>query len=359
MPIEKLQINHQMIEIARISRGLNQAELAEKIGVEQGTISKIEAGLLKPKEDVIDKLADVLNYPITFFAENITVLSPVITHYRKRKSLANFKLDHIEYNIYIRKHLIKKMLKSANIPNKIFHVSPEEHDPEDIARIVRQRWSVPRGPIKSMVKLLENAGVIVLQIDQNDDKLDGEMIPDENNLPVIYINKNLSGDRQRFTLAHELAHLIMHGGTYIPNVDEAEREANYFASEFLMPADDIRYQLSENLSIGQLGDLKRHWRVSMAAIIRRSKDLGIIEENRYTSLNVQLSRAGYKKKEPEFDVFPDKPSVVKQLLDIHINDLHYSMDELAKYLSITTSELRSIYDFYSDKSLKVVRSNFG
>jgi Zn-dependent peptidase ImmA (M78 family) len=151
----------------------------------------------------------------------------------------------------------------------------------------------------------------------------------------------------------------MHGGAYIPNVDEVEREADYFASEFLMPADDIRYQLPESLSIAKLSDLKRHWKVSMAAIVRRAKDLGIIDDSRYTSLNVQLSRAGYKKKEPEFDVYPEKPFVVRQLLDIHFNDLHYTIDELAIFLTITVAELKSLNEFYSDKPLKVVRSNFG
>lgn len=355
MPIEKLQINHKMIEIARVSRGYNQSELAEKIGVEQGTLSKIETGLLKPKDDIIDKLCNVLEYPASFFTEDIKVLSPLITHYRKRKSLTNTKLDIIEYNIYIKKYFVKKLLKSANIPNKIFHISPEDHDPEDIARIVRQKWNTPRGPIKSMVSLLESVGIIILQIEHNDEKLDGEMIPDENNLPVIYINKNLSGDRQRFTLAHELGHLIMHGGSYIPNIDEAEREANYFAAEFLMPADDIRYQLPENLSINQLGDLKRFWRVSMAAIVRRARDLNVIEDSRYTSLNVQLSRAGYKKKEPDFDVFPDRPSIIKQLLTLHFTELGYTIEELANYLSVTINEMKNIIDFYSDSPTKVIR----
>jgi Zn-dependent peptidase ImmA (M78 family)/transcriptional regulator with XRE-family HTH domain len=356
MSTEKLQINPKMIEIGRISRGLSQVELAEKIGVEQGTLSKLETGLLNPKDDFFDKLCNVLNYPKSFFSENIIVLSPLLTHYRKRKSLTNFNLDFIEYNIYIRKHLIKKLLKSANIPNKLFHVSPDDHDPEDIARLVRQRWNIPRGPIKNLVALLESVGIVILQIVQNDEKLDGEMIPDENNLPVIYINKNLTGDRQRFTLAHELGHLIMHGGEYIPSIEFAEMEANYFASEFLMPADEIRYQLNEKMSFTQLADLKRYWKVSMAALVRRAKDLNVIDQSRYTSLNVQLSKAGYKKKEPEFDVFPDKPTIFNQLINIHLNELGYTMDELSNYLSINLNELREINDFYSDKIFRIVRS---
>lgn len=348
MQTEKLQINFRMIEIARISRGFNQKDLAEKVGIEQGTISKLETGLLSANKEILDKLCHVLNYPPSFFADNINVLSPLITHYRKRKSIANQKLDFIEYNIYIRKHIIKKLLKSADIPYKLFHLDPQDYDPEDIARIVRQKWKVPRGPIENLVKLVENAGVIILQIEHNDDKLDGEMIPDESNLPLIYVNKNLSGDRQRFTIAHELGHLIMHSGETIPDLRMSEIEANNFASEFLMPSDDIRFQLNERLSIAQLGNLKRYWKVSMAALVRRAKDLNIIDDSRYKSLNVQLSKAGFKKKEPDFDVFPEKPSIVKQLFSVHFNELGYTYKELSDVLCLNEQELKSVKSFYSD-----------
>lgn len=355
MQTEKQPINYKMFEIARISRGLNQKELAEKVGIEQGTISKIETGLLNPNAEIFNTICQVLKYPNSFFAENINVLSPLITHYRKRKSLTNSKLDFIEYNVYIRKHIIKKLLKSANIPNKVFYSDPNDNDPEVIARFVRQRWNIPRGPINNLVSILEQAGIIVLQIEHNDDKLDGEMIPDESNLPVIYINKNLTGDRQRFTLAHELGHLIMHSGENIPNIDVSEIEANNFASEFLMPADDIRYQLGEKLSLSQLGDLKRYWKVSMAALVRRAKDLDIIDHSRYTSLNVQLSRSGYKKKEPDFDVMPEKPTIVKQLINVHLNDLGYTIEELAEFLCLSIEEVRSLSSFYSEKLFTLMK----
>src|SRR5690606_22384920 len=115
----------------------------------------------------------------------------------------------------------------------------------------------------------------------------------------IYINKDASADRQRYTLAHELGHLIMHCGKYIPTVEEAEVEADRFASEFLMPELEIKHQLNSRLSFSQLGDLKRYWKCSMSSIVMRAHKLGIIGKDRYTSLYVQLSRAGYKKKEPD------------------------------------------------------------
>jgi Zn-dependent peptidase ImmA (M78 family)/transcriptional regulator with XRE-family HTH domain len=353
--IERKPVNSKTIEVARIARGYSQAELSEKMGIEQGTLSKLEKGLLRPKLEYMTKLCEALDYPMSFFEEEINILSPLVTHYRKRKALTKTKIDCIEYNLYIRKHFIKKLLASANIPYNLIQVSPEEHEPETIARIVRQKWNVPRGPVSSMVSLLERNGIIVLEIDINDEKLDGEMIPDENNLPVIYINKNVSGDRQRFTLAHELGHLVMHQSSYIPTVDGAESEANAFASEFLMPSDEIRYQLSENLTFWALADLKRHWKVSMASLVRKAYNLGAIDKSRYTSLNVQLSSAGFKKKEPEMDVVYENPTIIDQLLKLHIQHFNYTVEELSSMLCVNKVELLNMLSFYS-KSPKGLRA---
>jgi hypothetical protein len=93
----------------------------------------------------------------------------------------------------------------------------------------------------------------------------------------------------------------------------------------------------------------------MASLIRRAWDLHIIDDARYKSLNVQLSAAGYKRREPDFDVFPERPTMVKQLMDIHLKDLKYSMEELAKFLCLSNEEMRSVYQFYSGKTLKIVR----
>ena len=106
--IAKQSINNKMIELARISRGLNQKELAEMIGVQQGTISKIEKEQMNVKEDILSKLSEVLEYPESFFYEKIDILSPYPSYYRKRKSLSGSDLACLEANLYIQKYIIKK-----------------------------------------------------------------------------------------------------------------------------------------------------------------------------------------------------------------------------------------------------------
>jgi Zn-dependent peptidase ImmA (M78 family)/DNA-binding XRE family transcriptional regulator len=338
----KQEVNYKMIELARISRGLSQNKLSSILKIEQGTLSKIENGELSIKDDLLKNLSEQLNYPESFFYEEINVLSPLLIHYRKRKSANQGKRAFIESHLYIRKHIIKKLLKSLEIPNKVYDLNPYEYNsPENVARLLRQKWHVPKGPISNLTKLVESSGIFVLYVDHNDEKLDGELMPDEHGLSVIYINKDISPDRQRYTLAHELGHLIMHCGKYIPTIEEAEVEADRFASEFLMPELEIKHQLSSRLSFSQLGDLKRYWKCSMSSIVMRAYKLGIIGKDRYTSLYVQLSRAGYKKKEPEMGIVKEVPQLLWQLIDLHQRDLTYSDEELANLFNLTLTDERT------------------
>jgi Zn-dependent peptidase ImmA (M78 family)/transcriptional regulator with XRE-family HTH domain len=274
--MQKQQVKPNTIEIARLSRGWVQLELSEEIGIRQGTLSKIESGLIPASEEVIEKIAKVLNYPVSFFYEDIVVPPTFAIHYRKKKSLDGIELQKLQYNIYIMKHFVKKLSKAVNIKNNMCYLNPDDHgDPEEIAYMVRQKWNIPRGPIKNLMSVVEAAGVIVLLVDYDNDEIDGEVVPDENGMPFIYLNKNRPADRIRYTLAHELGHLIMHSKDYIVSGEQAEQEANLFASAFLAPSNDIRYQLDDNLSLGRLADLKRHWKISMAALVKAAERVGV------------------------------------------------------------------------------------
>jgi Zn-dependent peptidase ImmA (M78 family) len=263
-------------------------------------------------------------------------------------------MNKLHYNFYIHKHALKKMLDVVEVPYNLPSLPTEKFGtPEKIAQCVRQRWMVPRGPIKNLVNLVESAGIFILWTDVENDSFDGQIIPDEGGLPVMAINKNMTADRQRFTIAHELGHLVMHYPNYIPTADSNEdEEANRFAAEFLMPRQDVYADLYDNSSFQRLITLKPYWKVSIASLVRRALDLGIINKSRYTSLNVQLSRDGMKKREPTFGLEPEKPTLFKQLIDLHLVDLEYSHRSLAEKMLLSTTELESIIDTYSDRSLR-------
>jgi Zn-dependent peptidase ImmA (M78 family)/transcriptional regulator with XRE-family HTH domain len=339
--------NGSMVEMARISRGFSQKELAEKLNIDQGRISKIEQGLIGIKDDMLDTIASQLDYPNSFFYENINTLPASLVYYRKRKAINNFEIARITSNLFIKKFRIQKLLESLDLPSQIFYRDNEHVSPSDVARMVRIQWKIPNGRINNLVNILEAAGVLIFLIDNDDDKFDGQVLPDEGNLPIICINKNLSPDRERYTLAHELGHLIMHSTAPTFDVELAEKEADEFASELLMPADDVINHLFGGLTINKLADLKSYWKTSFASLIRRAHDLGVINKSKYTSLYVQISQLGYRKHEPDCGITFEMPKLIKSMVKLHLNELEYTKEELMEILKMNKSDLQDLFDLYN------------
>lgn len=349
-------INYEMISLARESRGLSQTELAERVGISQGEISKIEQGLHLVKEDLLTKLAHALEFNLSLFYEDERFIAPNVIYYRKRKSLPKKDLAFVDANLAIRKIHIKKLLKSVNLPDKLeFYSTSEYGGPEDIARIVRQFWEIPKGPIFNLMNYVEDAGILVLELDTEIPKLDGMVISNGRERPFIYLNSTSTGDRQRFNLAHELGHLIMHISV-IPKADiDIEKEANRFAAELLLPEEEFTVSATGRwIDLAFLAELKMYWKVSMQAIIERLKTLEIIDEKRHKSLYVQISRAGYRKNEPPCGVYRETPSLVKELIDTYINDLGYTIEDLANLFHLSIPEFQRIY-MRDPSRFKVIR----
>jgi Zn-dependent peptidase ImmA (M78 family) len=120
-----------------------------------------------------------------------------------------------------------------------------------------------------------------------------------------------------------------------------EAEAFEFAAELLMPEAEIRPQLIR-LNLVTLANLKKYWKTSMQSIIRRAKNLSVLNENQYKYLSIQMSAEGYRTKEPAF--FPhEQPSVLKQIIDAYLEDLDYSTEEIAELLDSSMEEFRENY----------------
>src|SRR5271163_3360769 len=148
------------------------------------------------------------------------------------------------------------------------------------------------------------------------------------------MNCNLSGDRYRFTLAHELAHIILHNSPM--SDDQMEEEANIFAAEFLMPAIEIRPYL-KSPSLGTLGRTKSLWKVSIKSLIFNAYQLKLITPSQYRGLNVNYSKAGYSRGEP-FPIGLEKPSLLSEMIAYHIDSLTYSIGEMARLLLLEAEE---------------------
>jgi Zn-dependent peptidase ImmA (M78 family) len=147
------------------------------------------------------------------------------------------------------------------------------------------------------------------------------LVPGEH--PLFVLNQGMPADRERFTLAHELGHLVMHQAPVL----DAEREADRFAAEFLMPANEIRSHLAQ-IDLPKAATLKRYWKTAMSALIRRARDLGVIAENRYRSLCAQMAQRGFNRAEP-VELPQEFPTLVDAVVGIHLTHHKYSIRELA------------------------------
>lgn len=330
-----MEINHKQLTFAREYRGYSQTELAKLIdGLSQSNLSKFEKGISILSDELIEKVIYFLNFPLGFFKESISnkVENP---HYRMRSTISKKMVNEIESRVKLSGYIIDHMTEAIEWPEFMLDILniDDGYSPETIAKHTRKRIGLsPNEPVEDIFQLFENNGFIIIELELTE-KFDGVSIRTDEGNPVIIINKNFSNDRKRFTLAHELGHMLMHvlGDFPIPDYrdqKEREKEANRFASEFLMPEEAIRSSLF-NLKLSSLAELKRYWLTSMASIVHRAYDLDCINKDRYTYLNIEMSRMGLKKDE-KLNVTIDNPTIFDTACKMHKNDLEYTDGELAE-----------------------------
>jgi Zn-dependent peptidase ImmA (M78 family) len=211
---------------------------------------------------------------------------------------------------------------------------------EEAARLVREMWMLPNGPIANMVELLESNGGIVIPCDFGTDLLDA-MSQRIDGMPVLFfININAPTDRLRHTLAHELGHMVLHT-IAVKSDEEMEDEADAFAGAFLLPADEIRPQL-RRFDLRQLANLKIYWKVSMAALAVRAERLRLITPYQSKMFWIEMSKLGYRKREPG-EPPKEYPRLLRQMVAFHMRKLGYSLQEMAALLHLSVSEFSQMY----------------
>lgn len=338
-----MNFNADMLKLARDARELTQADLAKAADVTQALVSKIENGLIaQPSDDVVEKLARAVNRPSSFFYQQERLVGFPHFHYRKRARLGTKALARIAAIINIRRQHILKLLRSyehaAEKPIPQIDLDETGLTPEKVAERLREYWMLPRGPVQNLVELIEAAGGIVILCRFNTNLLDGISFRGEGLPPMFFMNRDVPGERFRFSLAHELGHMVLHA---TPGDDERmEHEAHRFAAGFLMPAAEIRPYLTAP-KLSALARVKAFWKVSIKALIKRTHDLKLITDNQHRWLHVQYSKA-FKAGEP-VPIPLEQPSRLRTMVEYHLTNLGYSVAELAGLLSIHTQDLERAY----------------
>jgi Zn-dependent peptidase ImmA (M78 family)/DNA-binding XRE family transcriptional regulator len=326
--------NRAMLSLARAARGFTQSDLAKAARVTQALISKLESGLtVDPSPETVDAIADALHVPIAFLTSDERPHGLPQFHYRKRAKLGRKILDSIEAQMNIRRIHAARLFKSYDPNAERFPAIDLDNmgwTAQQAALHIRGLWMLPRGPIDNLTQAIEANGAVVIQIDFGTNLLDAMSFRIPGLPPLIFMNKDMPGERYRFTLAHELAHLLLHNQ---PESDEnMETQADEFAGELLMPAKEIRPYLSSP-SLGSLARVKPYWKVSIKALCVQCIKLKMITPNQFTGLMVNYSKARYGKLGEPFPIPLEIPSALGEAIAYHMTTLGYSAEEMATLLT--------------------------
>lgn len=338
----------QMVALVREAKQWSQHDLAREAELSQGYLSKVENGLLELSGDKLDKVAKVLGCPVALLVTDQYVHGIEVTclHNRNRPSkLTVGAAKKIKATTHLTRLTVERLLGDLDIEtqNRLERVDVSEYgDPAHVARALRARWCLTSGPIPNVVDVVESLGVVMVVRSLGTRTQDAVSTwpHHASHPPLMLINPGLSPDRQRFTIAHELGHLVMH----MFLAENQENEANQFASEFLTPAAEIEQDL-RGLTAGdfqRLMTLKSHWKVSIGMLIQRAKDLGCISDRQFKEFRVRLSRMGWHSSEP-VDLPTEAPSVVQRAITIHRSEHGHTEEQLAQIALMTPEAFRHHY----------------
>lgn len=335
------------IHRARKAGRLTLRELADQISLSHTAIQKYEDNKMVPSSDVLIKLAKALNVKIEyFFRPELFTLENI--QYRKHSDMPDYELEEINAKILDQ---IERRIELENLfptsPIQNFNIGEKKlttfDDIERIANEIRKQWNLGLEPISNLIDAFEENGIKVFEVDnQLYPRFDG-FSAHINKHPIIVIGNQWPGDRQRFTLAHELGHLVLYG-FFHPDLEE-EKCCNRFAGAFLLPKKSLALILGEkrtSLEPRELSILKQEFGISMLAILHRAKDTGIITNSLYRKIRSIFNENGWSLKEPGEQYPQQETHLFEQMVFRALAEEYIGESKAAELLNINIDQFRAI-----------------
>ena len=344
----------QRLRQARQARGLSIKDVADKLGISRQLLSLYELGTTAIKLDTVLKLQSIYNMPVSFYYKNYqpesrnrsqiyfrSFYSATKIKREQAKILADWVISVI--NDYIKDKIVippvdplcERIRESKTIEIR------EERNMESLSKLIRREWELGLQPITNLTRLLEKKGFIIVEIDI-DESLDAFSFWD-NGRPYIFISKYNNAFRRRMSIAHELCHLLFHDAEDIAkNLKSLEDEAKKFASCFLLPKGGFDNDVIST-ALNQLLLLKPIWKVSVAAMVMRCEQLGIISEERSTYLWKQITRNKWRKIEPyDAEMKPEQPVLLRQSIKLLVDNNLISREKLKEAFSLNENFVEEV-----------------
>ena len=342
----------ERIREAREGRGFTLETFAEALGRSRQAVAQFENGQNGPAADTLARIISITRQPPTFFtsprrrkAESASTPfwrslkrmdHAARTRITRRLEWASDAVDYIESYI---------QLPVVGIPNLQWdYERGSAEDIEDIALRLRADWSLGYGPIHDIAALLEHHGVILIK--------EAVACPDMDAVsrwqmgrPYILFSADIDGEpRTIYNLVHELGHLLLHSGLDVTseNLARLEKQANRFAGAFLLPRRTFPSEVLST-SLSYFKELKKRWHVSIAAMIYRCKDLGILNTNQVEYLWRQMASTGFRHKEPLDDAFEQsEPALLRASLQMLITHGVQTKADVEQAINLNSEDIESL-----------------
>jgi Zn-dependent peptidase ImmA (M78 family)/transcriptional regulator with XRE-family HTH domain len=332
-------------------RGL---EAAIQSQVSAQAIGKYERNKMMPSSTVLIAMAKVLNITPEFLLstqeielEGVDFRKDPQTGAKEERAVQAIVLDKVERYLEIEDILPNAIQQWRSPMRDEFTVNCIE-DAEKAADTLREIWELGIDPIPNVAELLEEMGIKVVALDLPEEVHGSKAFvkrKGKDNVPVVVVNQKSNGERQRFTLVHELAHLVLR----FPSMSDLDQEkaANRFAGAFLMAKEMMHSLLGENrtnISLGELAELKKIFKVSIAALVVRCSQLGILTKAAYGRLWAEIKALGWNSPTTDepIKITPEIPLRMERLCLRAVAESIISESKAAELLQISVRKLESL-----------------
>jgi Zn-dependent peptidase ImmA (M78 family) len=348
----------ERLSSARQARGLTATSLSELLGIHSANIHNYEHGKQSPSPQILRRLSEVLGVPTSFFLRDVPAKSKASIFYRSLSSATKAARTKAERRFEWLKELTQYLstfvdfpdvnVPQFDLPNDVTLITTDLV--HEVAQECRRFWNLGPGPIADVVMALENNGIIVCRTALDAETLDAfSQWDDQLALPFVILSSDkASAVRSRFDAAHELAHLVLHRNVHERQIRTAklfrliEQQAHRFAGAFLLPEREF---LSEVWSptLDTFRSLKGHWKVAIALMINRCRDLGVLSEEQVKRAWINMSRRGWRRFEPLDDqIEPEKPVLLRRAAQLLMDENLKTKDQIVVDLRLQPTDIETL-----------------
>lgn len=315
------------------ARGWTQARFASELGRAQPEVSRWINGLREIPDDVQEALTNALGVSVDALGLLDGALPPTASpvHYRKLKSVGPRRIGQFDAFVTVLGVAVDQLLDSLDFEAQRTIPSLPGMAAVGAAAHVRALWRLGNDPIPHLISVLEAAGIFVLGHDFGVRQVSGMSTVTPKGRVLMLYNRTASWDRIRFTLAHELAHIVLHADGILD--EHVEIESDEFAAHLLMPADTFKEVVRRTgTDLGSFVSTKHYWRASIGAQVVHARRLDLLSEAKYRTLNRQINGRGWRLAEPH-PIAPEEATLWQELLDAHVQ-VGADVEDLARLSSV-------------------------